>query len=354
MYLAKFLARSQRVLHYIFIAGWWILVSYVCAKLLIQHFLWQVSYVVKYLMAGQLFISDVVMFVFSVLFASSLISRALRSDRYQGVQEFIALCGLVLVTFIFANAVRFSFSTQGSLDLGHGLFIILLLVSFFSFSRGDGFGKNYDPAKTNAHLVSPVFVRLFDIKYISAAAVAVVLLLGLHVVDVGRASAFGHMARTVEKFSAQVDLESMRERFDQDAVMADLFGGLANGGEAILSGQYKVVYIFPQPSADKVTSYKAVFANGGMPSMRGLKSEEIQQMHVSEHALDLSVACGDFCEYWEEFQQAGQSPYGFLLRGIAARSFYEEYVMFFKQQTAAGDVIVLLKMKKPPREFMCR
>jgi hypothetical protein len=305
-------------------------------------------------MAAQLFISDIVMFVFSALFASSLIGRALRSDSHQKLHAFIALFGVVLASCIFASALRFVFSIQGSLDGAGAFFIILLLLSFLSFCRGDGFGKNYDPAKTNAHLESPVFSRLFDIKYLSTAAVVVSLLLGLHVADVGRAFAFDHMARTAEKFSAQVDLERMRERFDQDAVMADLFEGLANGGEEVLSNQYKVVYIFPQHSVDKATTYKAVFANGGMPSMRGLKSKDIQPMHVSEHALDLSVSCSDFCEYWEEFQQAEQRPHGFLLRGVVAQSFYEEYVIFFKRQTAAGDVIVLLKMKKPPRVFICR
>jgi hypothetical protein len=366
VYLAKFLARSQRVLDYVFIAGWWLQAIYYAVGFVILHFMWQVSYVVKYLMADISILELVSLHMGAALFVASLIGKALRCDSYKKLHTFGALCGVAIVAGMFLVSFRSVLSAQADFSGAWLLFCLLLLLMFFmlmllnvSFCSGAGIGKKYDPAQTNAHLVSPVFNRMFGAGYVATAAVAAGILLCLHVTDAGRNVVFYKMASAIERVAAQTDFELVRKSFNQDGRIGDLPSvgskdrvSLFPSFDGHASIFYEYFYIFPQRLEDGTVVYKAITLSPGVSVDRRIAK-------ISEVSFDFA-ACEGFSVYWEQFLQAGEEPYGFMLRGVMEGPyyepiyFYEQYFAFFKQSTDAGDVIVLFKVysKNMRRKFV--
>ena len=123
----KFLARSQRVFDCIAIAGWWFLAIYFCTGFLIVHFMWQVSYVVKYLIVvGEASVVGAAISIYMALLAGSLVSYALRCDRRHKFHIFLAMCGIAL----FVGFYALLFYTVYGDDYVDYLFFIFIALHF--------------------------------------------------------------------------------------------------------------------------------------------------------------------------------------------------------------------------------
>jgi len=341
VYLAKFLARSQRVLDYIAIAGWWFLAIYFCTGFLILHSMWQVSYVVKYLIVvGEASVSAAAISIYMASLVGSLVSYALRCDRRHKFHIFLAMSGIALFVGFYA-LLFYTIYDDDYVDYLFFIFIALHFLRLPSVCLAMWRNKNYDIAKTQTHLISPVFSRMFDVKYVGIAAVISGIVIGLHVTDAGRRTAFYDMAMAAEHVRSQTDFKSMREDFDRNGVNGYLPDVMPQKRmyNVPYRYSYETTYIFPKHVEEGAVAYRAVVAGReGFLFKNRTKNRGVE--------FDFA-ACKSFAGYWQQFLQANKKPYGFLLRGVTAGSYYEEHIVFFKQPTAAGDVIVLLRVYSP-------